>query len=82
MEDITLEVLIDLLNECNEYEDPVESTPEVLDVAFDALGYDSLTLLNALSQLERRYNVELPVSVTSDAKTPRQLLLIAGGRLA
>jgi act minimal PKS acyl carrier protein len=81
MEKLTLEVLIDLLNECNDFEDPVEPTPDVLDAAFDELGYDSLTLLNALTQLEGRYGVELPGTVTSDAKTPRQLLTIVGERL-
>ncbi|WP_405009225.1 acyl carrier protein [Kitasatospora sp. NBC_01539] len=82
MEKLTLDALIELLNECNDFEDPVEPTPDVLDVAFDALGYDSLTLLNAVSQLERRYGIELPASVTSDAKTPRELLALVDALLA
>lgn len=82
MENLTLEALIELLNECNDYEDPVEPTPDVLDAEFDALGYDSLTLLNAISQLERQYQIELPESITSQAKTPRQLLAVFTAQLA
>lgn len=82
MENLTLEALIELLNECNDWEDPVDPTPDVLDVAFDALGYDSLTLLNAISKLERQYAIELPESITSDAKTPRELLAVVDARLA
>ena len=82
MAKLTLEDLIELLNECNDYEDPVDPTPDVLDLTFDALGYDSLTLLNAISKLERQYHIELPESVTSDAKTPRGLLAAVDSRLA
>ncbi|MET9461932.1 acyl carrier protein [Streptomyces canus] len=82
MEKLTLEALIELLNECNDFEDPVEPTPNVLDLTFDALGYDSLTLLNAISKLERQYEIELPESITSDAKTPRELLAVVDTRLA
>jgi act minimal PKS acyl carrier protein len=74
MENLTLEVLIELLNECDDWENEVEPTPDVLETPFDALGFDSLTVLNAISQLERRFAIELPESVTSDAKTPGRLL--------
>ncbi|MEY9872996.1 act minimal PKS acyl carrier protein [Streptacidiphilus sp. MAP12-33] len=82
MDKLTLEALIELLNECNDWEDPIEPSPEVLDATFDALGYDSLTLLNAVSKLERQFGIELPETVTSEAKTPRQLLAVVDACLA
>ncbi|UFQ19072.1 MULTISPECIES: acyl carrier protein [Streptomyces] len=82
MEKLTLDALIELLNECNDFEDPVDPVPDVLDATFDALGFDSLTLLNAISKLERQYEIELPETVTSDAKTPRELLAVVNARLA
>jgi act minimal PKS acyl carrier protein len=82
MAQLTLEALIDLFNQCNGDEDPVEPTPDVLDIAFDALGYDSLTLLNGISKLERQYAIELPETVTAEAKTPRELLALVDSLLA
>ncbi|RKE17913.1 acyl carrier protein [Streptomyces sp. TLI_171] len=81
MANLTLAELIDLLNECNDWEDPVEPTEDVLDQPYDALGYDSLTLLNAISKLERKYGIELPATITSEAKTPRELLAAVDARL-
>jgi len=79
---LTLDALIDFLNDSNGYDDPIEAGPDLADSPFDALGCDSLTLLNAISKIERSYQVELPESVTSDAKTPRQLVELVNSRLS
>ncbi|MEV0726200.1 acyl carrier protein [Micromonospora purpureochromogenes] len=82
MNTLTLDALIEFLNESNGYDDPIEAGPEVIDSPFDALGCDSLTLLNAISKIERTYQTELPESVTSDAKTPRELIDLVNARLS
>lgn len=38
--------------------------------AFDALGYDSLALLETLSRVEREYGVSLPDDLASTAGSP------------
>jgi act minimal PKS acyl carrier protein len=82
MSEIGLTELFDLLNDCNGDADPVEPSADLIDTTFDALGFDSLTLLNAVGRLERSHGITLSDTVVSEAKTPRQLLEQVGAQLA
>ncbi|MFI6209077.1 acyl carrier protein [Streptomyces sp. NPDC051041] len=79
---LTLTELIDVLNGCNGYADPVEPGDDLADVTFDELGFDSLTRLNAVLQLERTHGITLSEDVVSEAKTPGRLLDLVNARLA
>ncbi|MDN5385464.1 MULTISPECIES: acyl carrier protein [Streptomyces] len=79
---LTLTELINVLNDCNGYADPVEPSDDLADVTFDELGFDSLTRLNAVLQLERTHGIKLPEDVVSEAKTPGQLLDLINTQLA
>ncbi|UUU30214.1 acyl carrier protein [Streptomyces sp. CA-210063] len=47
---------------------------EILDTAFDDLGYDSLALLETGGRIEREYGIALDDEVFSDNRTPRALV--------
>ncbi|AKN73260.1 MULTISPECIES: acyl carrier protein [Streptomyces] len=74
MAELTIQDLIDIFNRSNGDQDPVEPTGDPSDVTFAALGFDSLTTLNAVRRIERKHGVELGENVISEARTPRQLL--------
>ncbi len=82
MAEMTVQDLIDILNRSNGDEDPIEPEGDPSDITFAGLGFDSLTMLNAVRRVERKYGVELGENVVSEAKTPRQLLDRVNGALA
>jgi act minimal PKS acyl carrier protein len=47
---------------------------EVLDVAFEEMGYESLALLETGGRIEREYGITLEDTAVLDAGTPRALL--------
>ena len=55
---------------------------DVLDVAFEELGYDSLALLETAGRIERAYRIRLEDSTVTDAETPRALLAVVNELLA
>ncbi|GAA0941698.1 hypothetical protein GCM10009560_53860 [Nonomuraea longicatena] len=46
----------------------------VVDVLFEQLGYDSVALLEVLSQIRHQYGIDLAEEILADMKTPRQAL--------
>jgi act minimal PKS acyl carrier protein len=55
---------------------------DILDTAFDDLGYDSLALLETAGRIEREFGIRLPDSFVTDARTPRGLVDGVNQRLA
>ncbi|MFF4501940.1 acyl carrier protein [Streptomyces sp. NPDC001401] len=47
---------------------------DFLDLEFEALGYESLALLETCSRIEREYGVSLADDTLADAITPRLLV--------
>jgi act minimal PKS acyl carrier protein len=82
MAELTGDVLLDLLDNSLRDREPPARTGDALDKRFAELGYDSLTLLNTVRRLERKYRISLPETVVHDARTPRQLLELANSRLS
>ncbi|WP_406636069.1 acyl carrier protein [Amycolatopsis sp. WGS_07] len=70
----TLEDLTVLLRECAGEDETTGLDGDILDTAFEDLGYDSLALFNTIGRIERERSVALPDDVVVNAKTPRQLL--------
>lgn len=60
----------------------VDLDGDILDLTFDALGYESLALLETGSRIEREYVITLDESALADATTPRQLLNVVNTQLA
>ncbi|MGW7386858.1 acyl carrier protein [Streptomyces sp. NPDC054794] len=59
----------------------VELDENILDTEFDALGYDSLALLETASRIEREYGISLEEWLLTDAPTPRAFVAAVAGHL-
>ncbi|KOU60759.1 actinorhodin polyketide synthase acyl carrier protein [Streptomyces sp. WM4235] len=59
----------------------VDLDGDILDVQFEALGYESLALLETGSRIEREYKIVLDEDLLTDADTPRALIAAVNGHL-
>jgi minimal PKS acyl carrier protein len=71
---MNLDDLRRLLVECAGEADGVDLSGDIIDTEFDAIGYDSLALMETAARLESEYGVAIPDNVTTELKTPRELL--------
>lgn len=55
---------------------------DILDVPFEELGYDSVSLLETSGRIERERGIELADSTVVDAPTPRALVAAVNEQLA
>ncbi|MDH6454881.1 MULTISPECIES: acyl carrier protein [unclassified Streptomyces] len=78
----TLDDLKRILLESAGADESVDLDGDILDLTFDALGYESLALLETGSRIEREYGITLDESALADATTPRQLLDVVTTQLA
>jgi acyl carrier protein len=63
-----------ILHESAGTEQGVDLEGEILDTAFDDLGYDSLALMEAAARITREYGVQIDEEALLAAATPRWLL--------
>ncbi|MGW5849815.1 phosphopantetheine-binding protein [Streptomyces sp. NPDC055254] len=74
MSELTLPVLVEIFRECAGEAEEVDLDAEgVGDVELKVLGYDSLALLEAISQVEVKYSIGMPDAETR-IKTLNQFL--------
>ncbi|MFE6286294.1 acyl carrier protein [Streptomyces sp. NPDC057877] len=71
---LTLDQFLEILAECSGDEQTAARGEALLDREFDALGYDSLVLLETSAQLKHRHRIDIPEDVIRDLKTPRAVL--------
>jgi len=76
MPDMTfgLQDLRRILRESGGTEEGVDLEGEILDTEFDALGYDSLAMMETAARISREYGVALDDDALTTATTPRRLL--------
>ncbi|MEJ1199008.1 MULTISPECIES: acyl carrier protein [unclassified Streptomyces] len=61
MSELTLPVLVEIFRQCAGEAEGVDlQSEDVGEVELNALGYDSLALLEAISQVERKYSIGMP----------------------
>lgn len=63
-------------------DETVDLEGEILDTDFDALGYESLALLETGSRIEREYGIALGDDTLAPNSTPRALIQAVNGELA
>lgn len=80
-QEFTLEDLRRILREAAGTEEGVDLEGDILDTELEALGYESLALLETAGRIEREYDITLDDSVVTDAKTPRALLELVNAQL-
>ncbi|ROQ66591.1 act minimal PKS acyl carrier protein [Streptomyces sp. 840.1] len=73
-EQFTLADLKQILLEAAGAAEDVDFDGDVLDTHFDALGYESLALLETAGRIERAYDIALGDDVLTKAETPRALI--------
>jgi minimal PKS acyl carrier protein len=61
--------------------DGVDLDGDILDTEFDALGYESLAMLETGSLVEREYGIALDEEAINDARTPRAFIDVVNGQL-
>ncbi|MFE9769596.1 acyl carrier protein [Streptomyces sp. NPDC005808] len=72
--EFTLDDLRRILLEAAGADEGVDLDGDILDVPFDALGYESLALLETGGRIEREYGIVLDEELLGDADTPRALI--------
>lgn len=70
----TLDDLKRILLEGAGAEEGVDLNADILDTAFDDLGYESLALLETSGRIEREYRVVLDEDAVAQSQTPRALI--------
>jgi act minimal PKS acyl carrier protein len=80
--ELTLEDLKRILREGGGADEGADLDGEILDVEFEALGYESIALLETGGRIEREYGISLPDDTLVGAKTPRALIEAVNVRLA
>ncbi|MFJ8940458.1 acyl carrier protein [Streptomyces sp. NPDC102365] len=59
----------------------VDPGADILDVAFDSLGYESLALLETCGSIEREFGISLDDDAMGITDTPRTLLRLVNEQL-
>jgi act minimal PKS acyl carrier protein len=77
--EVTIEDLKRILRESAGADKNVDLDDEILDIDFDALGYDSLALLETAARITREYGVTLDDEAVTSARTPRRFLGVVNG---
>ena len=71
---IALDDLRRILRESAGADDDVALDGEILDTEFEALGYDSLALMETAARISREYGIPIDDDALLMARTPRGLL--------
>jgi len=79
---LTIDVLKRILREAAGEDESIDLEGDILNLDFQALGYDSLALLETGGRIEREYAIQLDDTTITEAETPRALLAAVNDRLA
>jgi minimal PKS acyl carrier protein len=60
----------------------VDLEGDILDAEFEALGYESLAMLETGSRIERQYDITLDEEALAEARTPRALISLVNDHIA
>ncbi|EHM27507.1 MULTISPECIES: acyl carrier protein [Streptomyces] len=77
----TIDDLKSILREGAGADEGVDLDGDILDAEFDALGYESLAMLETAGRIEREYGISLDEEIFADARTPRALIALVNGQL-
>lgn len=68
-----------VLRESAGADEGVDLDGEILDTAFEKLGYDSIALMEAAARISREYGTPIEDDALTTATTPRELLALVNG---
>jgi minimal PKS acyl carrier protein len=70
MGDFSMTELKEIMRSSAGVQEEVNLDGDIADIEFDDLGYDSLAVLELVSQVGRRYGVSIPDDAISEMPTP------------
>ncbi|MFE6721734.1 acyl carrier protein [Streptomyces albidoflavus] len=73
-QEFTIQDLKRILREGAGADEAVDLDGDILDRDFEALGYESLALLETGGRIEREFDIELDDEIFADHPTPRSLV--------
>lgn len=76
MTTMEIEDLTRIMRECAGEDESVDLNGDILHTPLEALGYDSLALLETASRIEREYKISLPEEVVAEFRTPADVLKV------
>lgn len=82
MGDFSLQELKEIMRTAAGVADDVDLDSDIADIEFNALGYDSLAVLELVSQVERRYRVSIPEDAIPEMPTPGRAVQFINGQIA
>ncbi|WP_326613603.1 acyl carrier protein [Streptomyces scopuliridis] len=77
----TIDDLKSILREGAGADEGVDLDGDILDAEFDALGYESLAMLETAGRIEREYGISLDEEIFADVRTPRALIALVNEQL-
>jgi minimal PKS acyl carrier protein len=78
---LTLDDLRTILRDSGGVEEGVDLDGDISNATFEELGYDSLALLEASTNIERTFGVRLDDPTFRDAATPKALMDVVNSQL-
>ena len=78
---LTLDDVRSILRVSGGVEEGVDLDGDIIDVTFEDLGYDSLALLEASTNIERTFGVSLDDPTFRDTSTPKALMEVVNSQL-
>jgi minimal PKS acyl carrier protein len=78
---LTLDDVRSILRVSGGVEEGVDLDGDIIDVTFEDLGYDSLALLEASTNIERTFGVTLDDPTFRDTATPKALMEVVNSQL-
>lgn len=82
MKELTLDGLTAILRECAGEDEGTALRGDILDAAFEELGYDSIALLETVGRIQADYGVALSDDLVVEATTPRDMLVLVNRTLS
>ena len=80
MSQFTIADLKQVMRECAGEDESVTLDGDIGTVPFEALGYDSLALMEAASRIQRTWGVSLPDDALVEVETPADFVALVNGR--
>jgi act minimal PKS acyl carrier protein len=82
MQQMTVPDLMAILARAGGVDESVDLGDDISHTELEALGYESLAVLEAAGLIEREYDVTLDEAALSDARTPQELLAVVHAAMA
>ncbi|MFF1724869.1 acyl carrier protein [Streptomyces sviceus] len=74
MDELTLDGLREIMRDCVGTGESVNLDGDILNTAFTDLGYDSLAVLEVVTQVQGRLGVSIPDEALEELETPSSLI--------